>query len=122
MTDTQLLLAGPAFALLALLMFSIPSVRPRAFTCGIGWLGAAMLFPMVIGYVFHSYGLITFAFFLKPIAAMVSAALFPGYLVMLRSKRLPVITSLPSMILLCGSAADAFAVYKLGNGWGGASC
>lgn len=122
MTDTQLLLAGPAFALLALLLFSIPGVRPRAFTRGIGWLGASMLFPMVIGYVSHSYDLITIAFALKPIAAMVSAALFLGYVVMWRSKRLPLITSLPSVVLLCGSVADVLAVCRLGSGWGGASC
>lgn len=122
MTETQLLLAGPAFALLALLLFAIPSVRPRAFTRGIGWLGACMLFPMVIGYTFHSYGLITLAFALKPITAIFGAALFIGYVVIWRSKRLPVITSLPSVVLLCGSVADVFAVYRLGNGWGGASC
>ena len=122
MTNAQLLLAGPAFALLALLLFAIPSVRPKAFALGIGWLGASMLFPMVIGYAFHSYLLVTLAFFLKPIAAIICAGLFVGYVITLGSKRLPLITLLPVIILLGGSVADAFAVYKLSNGWGGASC
>ncbi len=81
-----------------------------------------MLFPMVIGYAFQSYELITLAFVLKPIAAIVSATLFIGYVVMWRSKRLPLITSLPSVILMCGSAADLVAVSRLGSGWGGAYC
>ena len=122
MTDSQLLLAGPAFALLALVLYSIPDFRPRAFTRPIGWLAACMLFPMVIGYAFSSFGLITFAFLLKPIAATVSATLFLGYVVMWRSKHLPLITSFPSVVLLCGSVADMFAISRLANGWGGASC
>ena len=122
MTDSQLLLAGPAFALLALVLYSIPDFRPRAFTRTIGWLAACMLFPMVIGYAFSSFGLITLAFFLKPIAATASATLFLGYVVMWRSKHLPLITSFPSVVLLCGSVADMFAISRLANGWGGASC
>jgi hypothetical protein len=122
MTDTQLLFAGPAFALLALLLFSIPSLRPKAFSLGIGWLGASMLFPMVIGYAFNSYILVSIAFFLKPIAAIVSVGLFVGYIITWTSKRPPLITFLPLVVLLCGSIADVFAVHKLSNGWGGASC
>jgi hypothetical protein len=122
MTDTQLILAGPALALLALLLFSIPSVRPRVLTRGIGWLGACMLLPMAIGYLFQSSGLITLTFLLKPITAPISATLFLGYVVIWRSKRLPLITALPSFLLLCGSIADVLAVSRLGSSWGGASC
>ena len=35
-----------------------------------------MLFPMIIGYGFHSFGLVSHAFFLKPITATVATTLF----------------------------------------------
>ena len=122
MTENQLLLLGPAFAILALMFFIIPVVRPRVFTCSIGWLGACMWVPMVTGFMFNSFGLISLAFLIKPIAAMLSTTLFFAYVAMCRSKRFPLPTAIPSLMMLLGSIADIHAVRQLANGWGGASC
>lgn len=109
-------------ALIALVLLTVPWMRPGVFTRGICWLGACMSFPMTIGYGFHSDGLITVAFALKPIAATVSATLFLGYIFMFRGKNLPLATFVPSVVLLCGSIVDVLAVIRLGIGWGGAGC
>lgn len=122
MTDTQLLFAGPVFSLLTLFFTANPSTRPKFFMRAIGWLGACMLIPMVVGYSFQSYTLITLAFVSKPFTASLGGTLFVGYVVMWRSKRLPLVTIIPSIMLLCGSVADFYAVHKLANAWGGAQC
>lgn len=122
MTYIQLLLGGPAFAALALALFAIPGVRPIVFTRSTGWLAVCMCVPMVAGFVFHSYNLITLAFFIKPIAALLGMTLFLAYGVIWRSQRFSLITTLPSLMILSGSIADIYAVLHLKDGWGGAAC
>jgi hypothetical protein len=126
MTNTLFILTGTALTLLALLLFSIPSLRPRVYTRRTGWLGAAMLLPLVIyfviGYVFKYHELIIVVCMIKPITAMLGVTLFFGSVIMSRSKRLPLITTLPSFLLLCGSVTDLLVAYQILSNLGGASC
>jgi hypothetical protein len=122
MTIPQMLLAGPAFALLGLMLFAIPGLRPRMFTRTIGWLGACMCAPMVAGFLFDSFGLTSLAFLVKPIGSLIAPTLFLGFVTICFIKRFSLLTALPTLMLLFGSIADIYAVRQLASGWGGASC
>ena len=122
MTDAQLLLLGPAFTAIGLILFAIPALRPRILTRTIGWFGACMCVPMVVGVLCNSLGLMTLAFMAKPLTAVLSVMLFFAYVVMCRSKEFPLFTALPSLAMLLGAISDFYAVRQLAGGWGGAYC
>jgi hypothetical protein len=126
MSQIQLLLTGPAFAVLALILFMVPDLRPRMYTRAIGCLGGCMCVPMiaamVIGFLSGSYGFAMLALIIKPITALLGITLFIGYLTMWRSKRFPAMTLLPSVIILLASGADIHAFRMLAHGIGGGDC
>ena len=122
MNEQLLIFAGPAFALLTLLLFAIPSVRPKTLRGWIGWIAIVMLIPIGIAYATHSMGLGILAFVVRPIAALVGAALSVGYFMICRDRRFPAITALPSVLMLLGAASDLWSVYVLGPLIGGGGC
>lgn len=81
-----------------------------------------MCVPMLLAFVFHSFVLITLAFFIKPIAALLGMTLFLAYGVVWRIQRFSLLTTLPLLMMLLVSIADMYAVRQLIDGWGGAHC
>lgn len=114
--------AGPALALLALLLAWLPATRPRALCRGLCVLGVAMVAPMAIGLAFQSFAVLTIAFVVKPLTAIAGAAMLLGYGAEMIMKRLRVATVLPALLMVAGGVVDLISVSKLWNGWGGASC
>ena len=122
MHEQLLIFAGPGFALLTLLLFAVPSIRPMALRGLIGWIAVAMLIPIGIAYATHSINLGTLAFVVRPIVAIAGVTLSVGYFMICRDRRFPTITALPSVLMLFGAVTDLYSVYILGPLIGGGGC
>ena len=122
MNQQLLLLTGPTLGVLALFLFAIPCLRPKALTKGIGWICVSMFIPFGIAYYSNSYNILLLALLIKPITALIGIAISLGYFALCRNRHFPVITIASSILIFVGGFIDLYAVYVLGPGFDGGHC
>jgi len=121
MNQYLLILTGPFLALCVLILFTIPSARPKTMVRRIGLIAGLLALP-ALAYATNSMNLAIAAFYFTPFLSVGGIIIALCYFIVVFDKHFPLVSNLPSVLIGIASGFNFYAVYLLGNSFGGGQC